>query len=70
MDTSSSVAMENEAPPEPSTSSDVKEERILARRKRIQAKIDADRRAALGEEPQKVTISTIFDAYPHSPVHV
>ena len=55
MDVSSSVAMERELPPEPCTSSDVKEERILARRKRVQAKIEADRRAALGEEPQKVT---------------
>ncbi len=55
MDVSSSVAMEREHPPEPCTSSDVKEERILARRKRVQAKIEADRRAALGEEPQKVT---------------
>ena len=55
MDASSSVATESQLI-EPSTSSDVKEERILARRKRIQAKIKADRRAALGEEPQKVAI--------------
>ncbi len=56
MDESSSVATENPVPAEPSTSSDVKEERLLARRKRVQAKIEADRRAALGEEPQNVTV--------------
>ncbi len=53
---SSSVATENPISAEPSTSSDIKEERILARRRRIQAKIEADRRAELGEEPQNVKI--------------
>lgn len=54
MDAVSSVATENQNPVEPTTASDVKEERILARRKRVQIKIEADRRAALGEEPQEV----------------
>lgn len=39
---------------EPSTTSDNKEERILARRQRIQTKMESDRRAALGEESPKV----------------
>ena len=56
MDHSSSAVPEDSSSQtaEPSTNSDVKEERILARRKRIRAKIEADKRAALGEEPQKV----------------
>ena len=39
---------------QPSTDSDIKEERIAARRKRVRAKIEAEKRAALGEEPEEV----------------
>lgn len=39
---------------QPSTDSDLKEERIAARRKRIKNKIEAEKRAALGEEPEQV----------------
>ena len=39
---------------QPSTDSDIKEERIAARRKRVRAKIEADKRAALGEQPIEV----------------
>ena len=39
---------------QPSTDSDVKEERIAARRKRVRAKIEADKRAASGEQPIEV----------------
>lgn len=46
---------QNEAAIEPSVHSDIKDERIAARRKRVQAKIEADRRAAMGEEPQEVS---------------
>ena len=40
---------------QPSTDSDLKEERIAARRKRVKNKIEAEKRAALGEEPEKVS---------------
>lgn len=58
MDPSSSAVPEDSSShiTEPSTNSDVKEERILARRKRVRTKIEADKRAALGEEPQKVRL--------------
>lgn len=39
---------------QPSTDSDLKEERIAARRKRVKNKIEAEKRAALGEEPEQV----------------
>ena len=45
---------QNEAGVEPSIHSDIKEQRISARRKRVLMKIDADRRAAMGEKPQEV----------------
>lgn len=32
-----------------------KEERIMARRKRVQAKLEAKRKAEAGEEPQEVS---------------
>ena len=41
---------------QPSTDSDIKEERIAARRKRVRAKIEAEKRAALGEEPEEVCV--------------
>ena len=41
---------------QPSTDSDIKEERIAARRKRVRAKIEAEKRAALGEEPEEVMV--------------
>lgn len=44
----------SEGQSEPSVFSEVKEERILARRKRVQERIEAARREALGEEPHKV----------------
>ncbi len=44
---------------QPSTDSDLKEERIAARRKRIKNKIEAEKRAALGEEPEQVPIDDI-----------
>ena len=40
---------------QPSTDSDLKEERIAARRKRVKNKIEAEKRAALGEEPEQVS---------------
>lgn len=39
---------------QPSTDSDLKEDRIAARRKRVKNKIEAEKRAALGEEPEQV----------------
>jgi len=44
----------SEGQSEPSVLSEVKEERILARRKRVNDRIEAARREALGEQPQKV----------------
>ena len=44
---------------QPSTDSDIKEERIAARRKRVRAKIEADKRAALGEQPVEVDINVL-----------
>ena len=44
---------------QPSTDSDIKEERIAARRKRVRAKIEAEKRAALGEEPEEVSLSLV-----------
>ena len=41
---------------EPSVNSDCRETRIAARRKRVLLKIEADRRAALGEKPSNVLI--------------
>lgn len=43
---------------QPSTDSDLKEERIAARRKRVKNKIEAEKRAALGEEPEQVREAT------------
>lgn len=44
---------------QPSTDSDLKEERIAARRKRVRAKIEAEKRAALGEEPEEVGVANV-----------
>ena len=48
---------------QPSTDSDIKEERIAARRKRVRAKIEADKRAALGEQPIEVDIDLPLPLY-------
>ena len=44
---------------QPSVHSDSKEERIAARRKRVEAKLEAARRAALGQEPQSTEEETV-----------
>lgn len=46
----------NSAGNQPTTDSEIKEDRIAARRKRVRAKIEADKRAALGEEPEQVCL--------------
>ena len=48
---------------QPSTDSDLKEERIAARRKRVKNKIEAEKRAALGEEPEQVAQQCTHDNY-------
>lgn len=43
---------------QPTTDSNLKEERIAARRKRVKNKIEAEKRAALGEELEQVRTHT------------
>lgn len=55
MDAEQEEKPSSEGQSEPSVFSEVKEERILARRKRVQERIEAARREVLGEEPHKVS---------------
>lgn len=55
MDAEQEEKPSSEGQSEPSVFSEVKEERILARRKRVQERIEAARREVLREEPHKVS---------------